>query len=72
MSAPQSLPTYLSCIYQLAYCPAPAHFLSPTTLSQILEEGLADISVPNRQEESALLLLAFILITTSPTQRRDA
>lgn len=46
MSAPRSLHTYLSCIYQLAYCPAPAHFLSPTTLSQILEEGLADKECP--------------------------
>ena len=43
---PPRLPTYLSCIYQLAYCPAPAHFLSPTTLSQILEDSLADKVCP--------------------------
>lgn len=46
MSVPPHLPTYLSCIYQLAYCPAPAHFLSTTTLSQILEESLADKVCP--------------------------
>lgn len=74
---PTYLPTYHASINLLTVQPLPSLGVTvglPFTHHSKLDPGRGPSrqSVLSRQQESALLLLAFILIITSPTQRWDA